>query len=869
MNQTKTMRKRTAQLSLALAACFAGAVGLRAQTVLFEDNFDTAASAAKWNLFEASLDFVPDYTAEFGFDYSQTRVPINGTLTTIPPSPNGGGTSLGVKLTVNNNDENAAASAVNLYAKDLNLSGDYSVFFDMWINYNGPAYGGTGSTEFAMFGLNFTGTQVNWAAPAAAPQPSSDGFFWAVTGEGGAAGDYRFYEGDGLGTPLRYTGAEGGMLDRDGNGQYEDEGFNQNPASYPLNFIFPSPKFETIAMPGKGWVQVELRQRDGLHTWLMNGYVIAEKPASFLWISGSPMIGTMDTFNSVASPAAENFVLFDNFRAVQGTPAKPKVSITAFNPEAFEPSSPATILITRQGDASQPLAVKLKAAGTAISGVDYQALPATVTIPAGLAELSLDITPIDDRLGEPIETILVILDADPAYEVFSPTIASINLNDDGDVTEVNLTAPESIVIEGLEAPTFVNVWRIGDTTFDLVVGLSRGGTAGAADYNSDALASVVIPAGLTNVWIPVLSTADAVADPDETIILGVVAGDGYLVGKVSPTATLTIKEATVAFTDDLNTDTSANYTTRFSAANGTADFLAQFAFDYVAAGIPPIGAASTGVGLKATANKDAVASAASVNVYPTGLNLSGDFAVRFDMFLTYNPVAAGTTESAIFGINHSGAVANRHATAGGDGLWFAVETDGSAQGGRSYVLYTGSPTAAPAINSRPASQFLGAFPAPPFLANGAASGAWVPVVVRQIGNVITWTINGTLIIQAVNTSSYTSGTLMLGHMDTFNSIGSVDNFTVFDNVKAVRVGPVEPPAPTNIQVASIAISGGNATIRFTADSGVLAKFSVEAAQTVNGPYAAAAATVVSTGANAYEATLPVSGATWFFRVKYQ
>lgn len=863
------MRKRTAQLSLALAACFAGAVGLRAQTVLFEDNFDTAASAAKWNLFEASLDFVPDYTAEFGFDYSQTRVPINGTLTTIPPSPNGGGTSRGVKLTVNNNDENAAASAVNLYAKDLNLSGDYSVFFDMWINYNGPAYGGTGSTEFAMFGLNFTGTQVNWAAPAAAPQPSSDGFFWAVTGEGGAAGDYRFYEGDGIGTPLRYTGAEAGMLDRDGNGQYEDEGFNLNPASYPLNFIFPSPKFETLAMPGKAWVQVELRQRDGLHTWLMNGHIIAEKPASFLWLSGAPMIGTMDTFNSIANPRAENFVIFDNFRAVQGAASKPKVSVTAFNAEAFEPSSPATILVARTGDLSQPLAVKLKTAGTATSGVDYQALPASITIPAGLAEVSLDIVPIDDRIGEPVETIVVYLESDPAYEVFSPMVATINLNDDGDVTEVNITAPEAIVIEGLESPTFVSVWRVGDTSFDLPVNISRAGTASSADYNADALASVLIPAGATNAWLEVKSTADAVADPDETIILGVLPGDGYVLGKTSTTATLTIKEATVAFMDDLNADTSANYTTRFSAANGTADYLTQFAFDYVAAGIPPIGAASTGVGLKVTANKDAVGSAASVNVYANGLNLSGDYAVRFDMFLNYNASAAGTTENAIFGINHSGAVANRHAVAGGDGLWFAVETDGSAQGGRSYVLYTGNPAAAPAINSRPASQFLGAFPAPPFLANGAASGVWVPVVVRQVGDLITWTINGTRIIQSSNTSSYKAGTLMLGHMDAFNSIGSQDNFTIFDNVKAFRVGPTEPPAPTSIQVASIATAGGNATIRFTANSGALAKFSVEAAQTVNGPYSAAGATVVSTGANAYEATLPVSGATWFFRVKYQ
>ena len=73
-------------------------VGAQTYVTLFEDVFDTDTSA-NWTLFEDSDGGTPDYTAEFNYDYSADGV---------PSAPNSsGGSTRGLKFTVNNNDGTA------------------------------------------------------------------------------------------------------------------------------------------------------------------------------------------------------------------------------------------------------------------------------------------------------------------------------------------------------------------------------------------------------------------------------------------------------------------------------------------------------------------------------------------------------------------------------------------------------------------------------------------------------------------------------------------------------------------------------------------------------------------------------------------
>jgi hypothetical protein len=262
-------------LPLVLLAC----APVQAQTQLFSENFDDGAAATRWSVRGAAGDF----TADFDFDYSSRG---------IPPAPNADGTTTGLRLMVNNTDGVGAPDAVSVFPLDLTLTTHRTVRFDLWLNYNGGPGGGSGSTEFATFGLFHSGTEVCWAN-----NPSSDGHWFAVSGEGGDSRDYRVYRGAsllGLSTG-GYAAASQNHLDP----------FYQT--------LFPSPPFETAGAPGKQWVEVTISAHNGVVEWRIDGMLVAVRLEPDLNI-GTLMLGCMDTYASIANPVADNFTLFDNVR---------------------------------------------------------------------------------------------------------------------------------------------------------------------------------------------------------------------------------------------------------------------------------------------------------------------------------------------------------------------------------------------------------------------------------------------------------------------------------------------------------------------------------------------------------------------------
>jgi hypothetical protein len=214
---------------------------------------------------------------------------------------------------------------------------------DMWINYPGTAggAGSTGSTEHGTFGINHAGTRVNWGAATATP---SDGVWFAVDGEGGTSGDYRAYLGNPAGSPTSLA--------------FVDTGFAASGASSADNVdahwqsLFPSPAYESAGAPGKHWVQVEVSQdANNVVTWRMNGNLIAQRPNGSSFTNGTIMIGYMDLFPSIASPAADAFVLFDNVRVDVVTPLlAPSISGQPQGQSLF-PGQDATFTVAATGSA--------------------------------------------------------------------------------------------------------------------------------------------------------------------------------------------------------------------------------------------------------------------------------------------------------------------------------------------------------------------------------------------------------------------------------------------------------------------------------------------------------------------------------------
>jgi hypothetical protein len=575
------------------------------------------------------------------------------------------------------------------------------------------------------------------------------------------------------------------------------------------------------------------------------------------------------------------------------------VSVNASDDSASEAGTDAgTFTITRAGPTTAALTVDFTLSGTAANGVDYVAVPLSATIPAGATEVTVTIKPLDDAIAEAVESVVLNLVAGSNYGLRVPSTASIVLADN-DTPSISVAAPDANSYERIPSDTAkFTLERLGRVDVDLTVNYTLSGTATAGvDY--EALpGSIVIPAGATNVTLAITPIDDAQVEGDETVILTPTNGAGYSVVAGS-SASIRIQDdddvpvpaAQLVFSDNFDTDSSSKWTTRFGANNlpdgAPNDFDALFAYNYGLDGIPsaPHSSGGTTLGVKVQVNRNdpTPLGSAGVNLYPVGGSFSGDFALRFDMYLSV--AGASTTEHAIAGINHSGSLTNRatqsadarNSTAGGDGIWFAIVTDASDL--RDYGAYTvTNATSLPTlITSRSASTLTSVIPNPPFgfagsPANSATSGnakTWADVEISQVGTLVTLKVNHSTILQVTNTTAFKSGNIMIGHNDQFDSVGSIDNYTIFDNVRVVKleaVAPV-PPSITRIQFDAT----GAAQIRFTASNATATQFNLQSADNLNSPIAwrdETVASVQSVGADTYQVTVPRgAGAIRFYRIK--
>jgi Immunoglobulin domain len=314
-------------------------VSTNAYPLLFSDNFDTDASA-NWNLFWGAGNNIPDYSIDWAYDYGATPYTFNGTTYIIPPAPNSSsGTTRGVRLTVNNNDATGAIAGVNVYPKNQSFSNNFALKFDMWIQYPGSAAGSgaTGSTEFGIFGINHLGSQVNYASTNS---NSSDGIWFAVDGEGGTNPDYRAYVGNSSSNPSLLSNTAGGLSSADNAS-----------GIYPT--LFPASRFESIGAPGKNWTAGEVSQLNGVLTWKLDDTIIAQRTNTSPYTAGNIMIGFMDIFPSIANPASNAFVIFDNIRVenLSTNALTPPAIISQPQSQNVSANSTVTLSVTATGSA--------------------------------------------------------------------------------------------------------------------------------------------------------------------------------------------------------------------------------------------------------------------------------------------------------------------------------------------------------------------------------------------------------------------------------------------------------------------------------------------------------------------------------------
>jgi hypothetical protein len=117
----------------------------------------------------------------------------------------------------------------------------------------------------------------------------------------------------------------------------------------------------------------------------------------------------------------------------------PIVRVIARDPWAVEPQpdtalNTAAFRIRRFGPTNAPLAVAYSLHGTAVNGVDYEALSGSATIPAGERSVDVIVRPLADDLAERVETVVLCLEDTlatdpPSYRVGFPRRAVALISD--------------------------------------------------------------------------------------------------------------------------------------------------------------------------------------------------------------------------------------------------------------------------------------------------------------------------------------------------------------------------------------------------------------------------------------------------------
>lgn len=309
------------------AGLLAAGASASAQAVVFTANFETDQSAT---FTVRNADVTPganDFVANFQYDYSthtQTQPPATVSVP-ILQSPNSGlsdGTR-GLRLESNNNDATSEESNVTVFPNVSPLE-NWTMTFDLWMNYNGDAGGAVGSTEVITWG-----GAANTTLPVTTVGGTAvNGWHVTMTGEGGAGQDYRYYDGTG---PIVRDDAvppwHGAATVNINNTAQPWQDF------FPVAASPPQSTAQTAGSPGMRWVVVKTVVTNASTTPAASIYLtdpagvsstetlVAQFDIKTAGTSSvQPFIGYWDLFGgSIATPAADNFAVIDNIEITDDT----------------------------------------------------------------------------------------------------------------------------------------------------------------------------------------------------------------------------------------------------------------------------------------------------------------------------------------------------------------------------------------------------------------------------------------------------------------------------------------------------------------------------------------------------------------------
>jgi uncharacterized protein YkwD len=279
------------------------------------------------------------------------------------------------------------------------------------------------------------------------------------------------------------------------------------------------------------------------------GFQIVQSPAATVAPGGNTTFKIRMTTTTAGNKAADVSLPSDDadenpftFK-VAGTIIVPVVGVDATTPGAAEEGpTPGTFTFTRTGPTDAPLVVHYSVKGAATNRLDYAYLSGAVTIGAGLATATVDVTPVDDARVEPAETVIVTLaggvygyGADAAH-----ASATVTILDNEPLISVVAADPDAFE-EGLDAAVF-HITADRKVAKPLTVRYTMSGKAyNGLDYKRLA-GTVTIAAGTDAADIILTAVDDTFAEGDENVILTLTATTAYTANPLAKQAAAVIHD---------------------------------------------------------------------------------------------------------------------------------------------------------------------------------------------------------------------------------------------------------------------------------------------------------------------------------------
>ena len=218
----------------------------------------------------------------------------------------------------------------------------------------------------------------------------------------------------------------------------------------------------------------------------------------------------------------------------------------------LESGGPVTATVSLSAASGRDVTVPFTVTGTAADGADYALSSASpLVFPAGETTKALTVTPLDDALDEPLETVVLSLGAADFADAGADQTFTLSLEDDDATPTVGFVNTGSTVPEG-SGTVSVAVALSAVSGQEVTVDLGLGGTATLGEDFTLPEATVVIPAGASGASLDLSPVGDALYEGPETVELQLQGAVGADADPGASTSVLTIADddaaPVVAFT---------------------------------------------------------------------------------------------------------------------------------------------------------------------------------------------------------------------------------------------------------------------------------------------------------------------------------